>query len=211
MAGSVRFAYPLMLDVTDRLAVVVGGGAVAVRKVTGLLEAGAERVRVVSPEMDPAMPAGVERINRPYEDRYLQGATLVFAATNSAAVNDQVARDARAMGALVNRADDPDSSDCITPAKFQRGEVIVTVTAGSPALAVAIRDDLTCRIDARHLRMAMTMTALRPTILKRVPEPHCRHAIFRDLAGEEAFAILDRSGDTGLREWIAQRYPELKP
>ena len=211
MVESVRFAYPLMLDVTGRLVVVVGGGAVAVRKVTGLLEAGAGCVRIVSPEVDPEMPQGVERIHEPYDPRHLEGATLVFAATDSAAVNERVVRDARAAGALVNRADDPESSDCITPAKFQQGEVIVTVSAGSPALAVAIRDDLARRMDARHLKMALSMTVLRPVILSRVPEAQRRHAIFRELAGEEALAVLERSGDDGLREWLAQRYPELKP
>src|SRR4051794_37590699 len=36
--------YPLLLDVTDRSIVIVGGGAVAVRKAEGLLAAGATRV-----------------------------------------------------------------------------------------------------------------------------------------------------------------------
>ena len=211
MVESVRFAYPLMLDVTGRLVVVVGGGAVAVRKVAGLLEAGADRVRVVAPKVASAMPAGVERIDEPYDARHLKGATLVFAATDSATVNERVVRDARASGALVNRADDPESSDCITPARFQQGEVMVTVSAGNPALAVAIRDDLAGRIDPRHLKMALSMTVLRPVILSCVPEAQRRHTIFRELAGEEALAVLDRSGDDGLRAWIAQRYSELKP
>ena len=45
-----RFAYPLMLDVSCRPCLVVGGGAVAERKVEGLVEAGA-RVTVVSPAL----------------------------------------------------------------------------------------------------------------------------------------------------------------
>ena len=52
-----RHAYPLMLDVTDRLVVVVGGGAVAARKVAGLLAAGARRVRVVAPRLHPDLEA----------------------------------------------------------------------------------------------------------------------------------------------------------
>ena len=76
---------------------------------------------------------------------------------------------------------------------------------------VAIRDDLARRMDARHLKMALSMTVLRPVVLSHVPEAQRRHAIFRELAGKEALAVLDRSGDDGLRAWIAQRYPELKP
>src|SRR5438874_11292581 len=49
----VRCAYPLMLDLRDRLVVIVGGGAVAARKARGLLDAGATRVRVISPTFTP--------------------------------------------------------------------------------------------------------------------------------------------------------------
>ena len=48
------FAYPVMLDLTDRPCLVVGGGAVAERKIAGLVEAGA-RVTIVSPWLTPAL------------------------------------------------------------------------------------------------------------------------------------------------------------
>jgi hypothetical protein len=51
-----------MLDVTDRLVVIVGGGPVAARKAAGVLEAGATRVRCVAPAFDPAVPETVERV-----------------------------------------------------------------------------------------------------------------------------------------------------
>ena len=48
--------YPIMLDVADRLIIIVGGGSVAVRKAKTLIECGATRVRCISPEIDPEMP-----------------------------------------------------------------------------------------------------------------------------------------------------------
>ena len=48
--------YPVFLEMKDRPCVVVGGGAVAERKVEGLLAAGA-RVTVVGPELTPALAA----------------------------------------------------------------------------------------------------------------------------------------------------------
>ena len=203
-------AYPLMLDVTRRLVVIIGGGTVAVRKVKGLLEAGATRVRVVSPTFHAEMPANVERVTATYEARHLDGAQLVFAATNSAAVNEHVVADARQRGVLVSRADDGDAGDFLTPARFQEGEVIVTVTAGSPALAVVIRNELAQRIDRRHLKMAHAMRELRPTIVGSGLAPERRAAVFRDLASDEAMKALDANKVEGLRGWIRQRYPELK-
>src|SRR5688500_13728116 len=199
-----------MLDVTRRLVVIIGGGPVAVRKVKGLLEAGATRVRVVSPTFHAEMPADVERVTATYEANHLDGAQLVFAATDSPAVNEQVVADARERGVLVSRADDGDAGDFLTPARFQEGEVIVTVSAGSPALAVAIRNELAQRIDRRHLKMAQAMRELRPTIVGSGLAPERRAAVFRDLASEDAMKALDANKVEGLRGWIRQRYPELK-
>ena len=203
-------AYPLMLDVTSRLVVIIGGGAVAVRKVKGLLEASATRVRVVSPTFHAEMPADVERTTATYQPSQLDGAQLVFAATDSPAVNEQVVADARQRGVLVSRADDGDAGDFVTPARFQEGEVIVTVTAASPALAVVIRDELAQRIDRRHLKMADAMRELRPRIVGSGLAPERRAAVFRDLATDEAMTALDANQVEGLRGWIRQRYPDLK-
>src|SRR5438046_2087450 len=163
-ASAVRFSYPLMLDVTNRLVVIVGGGAVAARKATGLIDAGATRVRVIAPTCSSDMPpTNVERIAESYQPRHLDGATLAFAATDSPAVNEQVVRDAQARGILVNRADEGDvSGDFATPAKFAAGDVTVTFSASSAALSAAIRDDLSRKLDPRHVSMASAMRTLRP-------------------------------------------------
>src|SRR5437016_10563527 len=122
--------YPLLLDVTDRLIVIVGGGEVAMRKAQGLLDAGATRVRVVSPQVHERMPASVERLSESYSREHLTGAALVFAATDDPGVNDAVLRDARAMNVLVCRADADESNagDFATPAMIRRGPVLVSVS-----------------------------------------------------------------------------------
>jgi siroheme synthase-like protein len=199
-----------MLDVSDRLVVIIGGGAVAARKAATLVETGAARVRVVAPQFDPQMSTRVERIGESYQPRHLDGAQLVFAATDSPATNEQVVRDARSRGVLVNRADEGDpSGDFITPARFQEGEVIVTVTAGSPALAVAIRDDLARRLDRRHAKMAHAMQALRPLIRSGNLDPARRASVFRDLASDEALETLAAGGVDELKRWIGTRHPDL--
>jgi siroheme synthase-like protein len=200
-----------MLDVTDRLVVIVGGGAVAVRKIKTLLEAGATRVRVVAPSFHEQLPIGTERVQEDYQARHLDGSGLVYAATDSAEVNDQVVRDARARGVLVNRLDDGfPPGDFVTPAVWRQGEVVLAVSAGSAALAVAIRDDLASQLDDRHVRMSQVMSELRPKIRDSGLEPAKRTEIFRDLATETALDVLAQRGDRGLRMWLAQRYPELK-
>ena len=198
-----------MLDVTDRLVVIIGGGAVASRKVAGLLAAGATRVRVVSPQFDPKMPASVEieRISERYEPRHLDGAALVFAATDSAEVNSAVVAAARRRGIFVDRADGIDEGgDFSTPAVLRDGTVTVTVsTAGSPAIAAAIRDSLRDALDARWVVLANAMRSLRPAILASGLAPNARRELFRAMAGEDVVELVSRGGEAALRAWIEQR------
>ena len=129
-----RHAYPLLLDVTDRLVVIIGGGVVASRKARGVLEAGATRVRMVAPSFADEVPEAVERVASRYEPAHLDGAGLVFAATDCAEVNDEVVRDARVRGLLVCRANSDDDlpGDFVTPAKLTRGPVTIAVDSYGP-------------------------------------------------------------------------------
>lgn len=206
-------AYPLMLDVADRLVVIVGGGAVATRKATGLIECGATRVRCVAPELDPAMPEQVEHVWGTYERKHLDGAQLVFAATNDPDVNAAVVRDAKSRGILVNRADSADddfAGDFSTPARFKSGPVTVTVTAGGPALSGMIRDGIAAKFDERWTRLAEALQILRPVIVaKRNVAESTRRAALRELATPEATDVLEQGGVGALRTWLEARFPDI--
>ena len=126
---------------------VVGGGAVAARKVAGLVAAGAA-VTVVGPDVRadivPKHLTGehvtVER--RPYRPGEVEGYWLVVTCTDDPAVQQQVFDDGERLGVWVNAADDPERCSFILPAVARRGPVVVSVsTSGtSPALAQVLRD-----------------------------------------------------------------------
>lgn len=145
--------YPVCLDMADRPCLVVGGGPVAERKVAGLLDAGA-RLTVVSPSATDRLRewASADRIRllpREYAAADLAGQAVVFVATDDERINAGVARDARAVGVLVNAVDDPAHCDFILPAVLRRGLITVAVSTGgaSPALARAVRDELGAYLD----------------------------------------------------------------
>jgi siroheme synthase-like protein len=140
--------YPLLLEMNCRRCVVVGGGAVAERKVEGLIAAGAD-ITVISPAVSEGLwklltTGTIRHVAREYRPGDLGGFEVVFVATDDAAVNSAVYRDARAQGIWVNCADDPDHCDFILPAAIRRGDLTVAVSTGgaSPAATRAVREEL---------------------------------------------------------------------
>jgi siroheme synthase-like protein len=142
------FAYPVALDLTGRPCLVVGGGAVAERKVAALVEAGA-RVTVVSPSLTPALlrlaaEAPLRWRPREYVAGDAAGFVLVMVATDDRVVNTAVAAECRERGIWVNCADDPARCDFILPSVLRRGAVTVAVSTGgqSPTMARLVREEL---------------------------------------------------------------------
>jgi uroporphyrin-III C-methyltransferase/precorrin-2 dehydrogenase/sirohydrochlorin ferrochelatase len=151
-----RLVEPVMLPITlslhGRPCLVVGGGAVALRKARALLEAGAS-ITVVSPAPDEALQALAElgRLTlerRQYRDGEARAYRLVFAATDSRETNLRVAADAEAGGIWVNVADDPGLCSFHLPARVRRGDLQVALASrGAAPFAVRrLRDVLEERL-----------------------------------------------------------------
>jgi precorrin-2 dehydrogenase/sirohydrochlorin ferrochelatase len=137
--------YPVCLDIRDKLCVVIGGGEVALRKVQGLLAAGAA-VRVVSPEVEPelavlASDGRIDWLRKTYAPDDLCQALLVFAATDDRAAQEHICRQAVRAGQLVNVADDPACCNFQVPAWLRRGDLTIAIATGgkSPAVAAMIK------------------------------------------------------------------------
>ena len=137
--------YPLSLRLEGRRVLVVGGGSVALRRVAGLREAGAEVV-VVAPWLTPALADLADRgqitaRRRGYQPGDTDGAWLVLACTDRPEVNEAVAADAERQHLWCTRADDAASSAAWVPAVGRAGEVTVAVNAGrNPRRAAKLRD-----------------------------------------------------------------------
>lgn len=133
--------FPLFFNLRGPV-LVVGGGPVALRRVRGLLDWGAE-VICVSPSLSDLSPCenrAFTWLRKPYDPEDLKGCSLVVACTDDGAVNSQIEREARAQGILVNRADDHGGThnDFIFPALIRRGDDLAAVsTAGASPLRCA--------------------------------------------------------------------------
>jgi precorrin-2 dehydrogenase/sirohydrochlorin ferrochelatase len=202
----------MLLDVTQCLVVIVGGGTVAVRKARGLIEAGATRIDVVAPQIHAEMPVGVRRVAERFQAAHVDGARLVFAATDVAEVNSAVVEACRMRGILVNRADyvEGNGGDFTTPAIERRGPILIAVSAsGAPALAANLREKLAGHIEPRWIQMAEAMMILRPRILSGRLLPAERRDTFQELATDTAMQLLAERGLEGLWKWLLEKHPGL--
>ena len=131
-------AYPVNLDLEDRQVLVVGGGPVAARKASGLLQAHA-CVTVTAPTAvaDIAEHPNIVWNQRRYQPGEVASYHLAITATDDPSVNAQVAIDAELSNVLVNSADDPANCSFILPAVVARGDLQITVSTNgrSPAMS----------------------------------------------------------------------------
>lgn len=200
--------YPLsLINLSTRKAVVIGGGAIAQRKVEGLLAAGAQ-VTVISPALTEALATlhaegRITLISRTYREGDLDGAWLVIAATDDAAVNRAVFVEAERRGCLVNVVDDPAHSNFIVPAVVRRGEVTVAVSTGgsSPALARRLRERLAEFISPEYGDLAALLSELRPVLLARFPAGRPRLEAALRLVDSDLLAVLKEQGMTAARAY----------
>ena len=95
--------FPLFVDLTGKPVVVVGGGAVGLRRAAALRDFGA-KVTVIAPAFQETLE-GVAYTCRPYKAGDLAGAFLAIAATDSREVNHAVYEEARDLGIPVNVCD----------------------------------------------------------------------------------------------------------
>ena len=198
--------YPLMLDGSALSAVIIGGGLVAARKASALAMAGA-MVRVVAPaivvELETlARDSSFEIIRDRYAKRHIGDAQLVIAATNDAAVNAEVAADAKSLGRFVNVASAPSAGNCITPAVHRAGEVVIAVTAGGvPSAAARIRDELSRRIDGRYAAAVTELSSLRRSLLNRGERERWSSATAALLDDDFCRRVESGLFDEALAEW----------
>lgn len=176
--------YPIVVDLRGRDVLVVGGGAVAERKIRRLLEAEAN-VRVVAREpcaqvAQWAVAGSITLRIGDFTPEELGTPLLVFAATNEPETNNAVARLAGKHRVLANSAAG-DELDFVVPAAGWADGLGVAVWSGSPALSVALRDVLLAQIDERWRLAGRVFDTLRITLHDR-GDVGSRGALWRNLA-----------------------------
>jgi len=198
--------YPIFLELGGRRVVLIGGGAVAVRKARSLLDAGA-RLVVIAERIDDVLAdlcagTSAELVRSKYSKDYIAEAVLVIAATNDQQLNRQIYKDCQELEILCNVVDQPELCDFYVPAVVRRGDLQIAIgTEGyCPAYAGHLRKKLEQTFTEKHGDFLAELERLRKRIVKDVPEPADRKALLGELADDESFEYFIENGSAAWRD-----------
>ena len=188
--------YPAFLQLRDRKVVVIGGGAVAERKVRALLASEA-RVHVVSPELSRTLAQWAEEARivwhaESFRAGQLESAWLAIAATDDASTNKQVRDAAEQRRIWVNVVDDPALSAFHVPAIIDRSPITIAVSSGghAPVLARRLRERFEGLIDDDIGALACALAERRQAIRRAYPDLTERRRFYEWALDGPAGALL---------------------
>ena len=191
--------YPINLDIENKSCVVVGGGEVALRKIRGLLEAGA-KVKVIAPkncaEVEELFLRGeILLIRENFSEELLGDEIILIAATDNPEVNRRAAEVAQAKKILVNVVDEAGGNFNV-PSRIRRGEFLLTISTGanSPAFSRFVREMLESELDENFDAGLKIISQYRREVKQLLPNYKARKIFWQKVLTKEFWELL-KSGE----------------
>ncbi|MCA1011521.1 NAD(P)-binding protein [Halobacillus halophilus] len=143
---------PLMVQLENRRAVIIGGGKVACKRARTLIESGAQ-VTIVSPHLTSELRAMVEDAEvvwkkKTFQPKDIREAYIVVIATDNERVNEQVWQSSSSIP-LVNVTGQAERGNLQFPGHIKRGRLSIAVSTGgaSPKLSARMKEELEHKYD----------------------------------------------------------------
>ncbi|WP_035179412.1 NAD(P)-binding protein [Alkalihalobacterium bogoriense] len=199
--------YPIMVHLKNKKVAVVGGGGIAVRKISGLLEANAN-VTVISPTLHEALIELVKEqkikwIEDIFRPAYIESAMFIFAATNDTEVNEMVYKSAYEHQ-LVNRVDSQENSDFYLPSVVKRGKLTIAVSTNgaSPSLAKKIKQELEHDYNESYCEYVDFLSWARSEIKQKISDERARKLLLKRIIDDEVYKINEKYEQ--VKKWIKE-------
>ena len=197
-------ALPIFFNIKNRHCVVIGGGDVAMRKVSMLLKASAA-ITLISPEIchelqDLVDEKKIKYLCENFGENQLEGACLVIAATDNEVVNEAVSIAAKALNIPVNVVDAPALCTFTMGSIIDRSPVVIAISSegNAPVLARYIRTKIETMLPAGYGRIADIAGEFRDAVKAKFATTQARRIFWegvlqgpmveRVLAGQEQAA-----------------------
>jgi len=205
---------PIFADIRNKPVLIVGGGAVAVRKIDLLLRAGAQ-VWVVAQALCPELTilesrGAVVWYAREYQSSQLDGVYLVIAATDDSELNDRIFSDANERRLFANVVDCQPKCSFIFPSIVDRSPMVVAISSSgtAPVLARLLREKLEALLPGNLGQMATVAGQWRDKVKQRFSKMSQRRR-FWEGAFNGLFASQVASGNVaGARQTLDRQLAE---
>ena len=192
-------SYPINIDVKGRLCVVIGGGETALRKIQGLLEAGAV-IYLIATEVCDTLQRLIDEhkvfwAQTEYKHGCIPQGVLCVVATDDWRINKWAAKEADRKDMLVNVVTGSSMGEKYrwgfdNPSTIRRGDLMLTISTGgrAPALSKLIRqkletifnEDFGRKVEVLRInfwRDIMTDEIFSPTVDSETLEVNIRNAL----------------------------------
>ncbi len=205
--------YPLSLDLKNQPVLVVGAGKIAARKIPELLQCGA-KITVISPEHSEALQHLASALDiRPkaYVSGDENGYYLVFACTDSEALNESIALSCLGKKILCNTAHSAEKSSFHVPGVIRKGEVTVAISSGgaAPGLTRYLKSKLSAYLGDSLAGLTLLLKILRQKV-RQDYSPAQAIAWLESLPYALVYSLADEKGLTEAEAWLENWLEEKK-
>jgi siroheme synthase-like protein len=210
VGGNDKFM-PIGVSLKDRRCMVVGGGAFALGKIENLLDYDAA-ITVVAPKMHDklefyAKRGSVALEKREYRSPEAADYGLVVSASEDAAVNEQVHRDARDAGVLVHVVGGLPHSDFIFPEVLRRDCLTAAISTDGKASFVSghLRVVLDNIFPAHWERLMSLAASFQSSVESRwADDPAAKNACYSEFLEADWKKMLEELSDEQIEKELAR-------
>lgn len=201
--------FPVFIDIKGKKCVIIGGGAVAERKIRTLLRYGAD-ITLISPDVTENIKKIIKQgkikyLKKNYSKEDIDNAFLVVAATSDSKINAQIAMEAKF---LINRVEKQErlfenqNIHYIVPAIYERRDLKIAVSTEFPSISRLIRDEISTLYGKEFALYVKYLKGLRNELKRKVSDNKKRRKIFKRIASKEIVSILRQYGFKKAKEEI---------
>ncbi len=179
----------IVLNVTGKRAVIVGGGLIAARKAETLIKANMQ-IDVFADELGQDLieaqnKGAITHHSRAINAGDFKGAVIGIGASKDKSINLRFHKIAQQAGVPVNMVDDPENCDFIMPAIIDRSPILITISSGgaSPIFTRTLKARFEAMVPASYGRLAEFAGSYRQIVKDKIADFTHRRRFWEDMIG----------------------------
>lgn len=176
--------YPIFLKLENKKSLVIGGGNVAFRKITHLMESGSHITVISINFIDKILDlknkyTNITLIHREFHQNDLKDHYIVFGCTNDPHINKTIFNECTKLDIPVNIADNPDNCSFYVPSVVSRGDLKIAVSTNGRCCSMTkkIRQELEEQYDEKYSQILIYLGILRDYLISHEPDENIRKNI----------------------------------